>query len=150
MHHVAAGGTLMRRRLAVVLFAALAVLAVNPSLFRVALANRAAMHQTMTRYPDRGWDQYPAFLEGVRAHTAPGDSIALIVPAMRWDGAYSYAYYRASYFLAGREVLPLVDRNDVPQRANLARAKYVAVWRRTMQAPLRTVWSGDGGTLLER
>ena len=141
----------MRRRIAFILFVALAVLAIDPNLFRFALANRAAMHAVMTGYPDRGmWQTYPAFLEGVRAHTKPGDSIALLVPAMHWDDGYSYAYYRASYFLAGREVLPLVDRADVPQRANFARAKYVAVWRRNVQPPMRAVWSGDGGTLLER
>jgi len=142
----------MRRRIAFILFVALAILAVDPSLIRFALAKRAAMHVGMTRYPDRGaWEAYPAFLEGVRAHTSPGDSIALVVPAMQWDNGYSYAYYRASYFLAGREVLPLVDRADVPQRANFARAKFVAAWGRRVQAPmLHTVWSGNGGVLLER
>jgi hypothetical protein len=140
----------MRRRLALVVFVALAVLAIHPDLFRFALANRAAMHQAMTRYPDRGWEAYPAFLEQVRARTKPGESIALVVPGMRWDGGYSYAYYRASYFLAGREVLPLVNRYDAPQPANFARAKYVAAWQRNVRAPLRPVWSGNGGTLLER
>jgi hypothetical protein len=139
----------MRRRLALVVFVALALLAIDPNLFRIALANRAAMHAAMTRYPDRGWEAYPAFLDQVRARTKPGESIALVVPAMQWDGGYSYAYYRASYFLAGREVLPLVDRDDVPQPANFARAKYVAAWRRSIQPPMRVVWSGDGGTLLE-
>ncbi|HEY2325831.1 MAG TPA: hypothetical protein VGJ82_23445 [Thermoanaerobaculia bacterium] len=140
----------MRRRIAFILFVALAILAFDPSLFRFVLANRAAMHAGMTRYPDRGWEGYPAFLEEVRAHTKAGDSIALVVPSMHWDNGYSYAYYRASYFLAGREVLPLVDRGDVPQRANFTRAKYVAAWRRRVQGPVHPVWSGEGGTLLER
>jgi hypothetical protein len=139
----------MRRRIALVVFVALDLVAINPTLFRVALANRAAMHRTMTLYPDRGWDAYPGFLEQVRALTKPGDSIALVVPASHWDGGYSYAYYRASYFLAGREVLPVVDSGDVPQPENFARAKYVAAWRRSVSVPLRTVWSGEGGTLLE-
>jgi hypothetical protein len=142
--------TVMRRRIAFVVFVVIALLAIDPSLFRIALANRAAMHAAMTHYPDRGWDAYPAFLEQVRARTKPGESVALVIPAMRWDGGYSYAYYRASYFLAGREVLPLVDRDDVPQPGNFARAKYVAAWRRDVQPPMRVVWSGDGGTLLER
>ena len=139
----------MRRRIAFLLFVGLALLTPNPGLFRIALANRAAMHAAMTRYPDRGWEGYPLFLEGVRAHTKRGDSIALIVPPPRWDDGYSYAYYRASYFLAGREVLPLIDRDDVPLRDNFNRAKYVAVWRRDVRGP-RVLWSGDGGTLLER
>lgn len=140
----------MRRRIALLLFVALALFALDPTLFRIALGTRAGSRAEMARYPDRGWNGYPAFLEEVRARTKPGDSIALAVPPVRGDDGYSYAYYRASYFLAGREVLPLIDRNDVPQHANLARAKYVAVWRRSVRAPLRVVWRGDGGMLLER
>ena len=140
----------MRRRLALVVFVALAVLAIDPDLFRIALANRAAMLRTMTLYPDRGWDAYPAFLEEVRAHTRPGDTIALVVPTSHWDDGYSYAYYRASYFLTGREVLPVVDRDDAAQPQNFARAKYVAAWRRGIRPPMRVVWSGSGGALLER
>jgi hypothetical protein len=140
----------MRRRIALLLFVALALLALDPTLFRIALASRTGIRDQMAHYADRGWNGYPAFLEGVRAHTKAGDSIALIVPPTRGDTGYSYAYYRASYFLAGREVLPLIDRDDVPQRANFARAKYVAVWGRSVRASLRIIWSGAGGTLLER
>jgi hypothetical protein len=43
--------------------------------------------------PDGQWEQYPRFLDGVRAHTKPGDRIAIVVPSMTWDGVYSYAYY---------------------------------------------------------
>ena len=139
----------MRRRLALAVFVALAIFSIHPSLFRFALADRAAMHQAMTRYPDRRWEAYPAFLEQVRARTKPGESIAIVVPGMRWDDGYSYAYYRASYFLAGREVLPLVNPADVAQPGNFARAKYVAAWQRTVVGPLHVVWSGSGGTLLE-
>ena len=121
-----------------ILFVGLALLALDPGLLRTAFANRAAMHDAMTRYPDRGWEGYPSFLEGVRARTKPGDTIALVVPGSSWDRGYSYAYYRASYFLTGREVLPVIDSDDTPQPGNLARAKCVVVWRRS------------GGTLLRR
>jgi hypothetical protein len=139
---------MFRRRLALAVFVALAILAIDPNLFVIALSNRAAIGSVMARYPDRGWDAYPAFLEGVRAHTKAGDTIALVVPTSRWDGGYSYAYYRASYFLAGREVLPVVDRDDAPQPQNFARARYVAAWRRKVQPPIHVVWSGSGGALL--
>src|SRR2546423_12833950 len=123
----------MRRRLALVVFVALTILAVDPRLLRFALVDRSVMNRVMTRYPDRGWEAYPDFLEAVRAHTKHGDSIALLVPAAHWDGGYSYAYYRASYFLAGREVLPLIDRDDSAQPQNFESAKYVAAWRRTVK-----------------
>jgi len=124
----------MRRRVAIVLFVALAVLSVDFDLFRFAL-NAKVMHRVMSVYPDRGWNGYPQFLESVRARTKPGDSIALVVPTARWDRGYAYAYYGASYFLAGREVLPVIDRDDVPQPQNLARAKYIATFgsRPTLQ-----------------
>jgi len=117
----------MRRRVAIVLFVALAVLSIDFDLFRFAL-NAKVMHRVMSAYPDRGWSGYPQFLESVRARTKRGDSIALVVPNTRWERGYSYAYYRASYFLAGREVLPVIDKDDVPQPQNLARAKYVATF----------------------
>lgn len=120
----------MRRRLALIIFVALAALSVDLVRFRFAL-HYNAMRQVMAVYPDRGWNGYPQFLESVRQRTKRGDTIALVVPNARWDGGYSYAYYRASYFLAGREVLPVIDSDDVPQPQNIARAKFVATFGRT-------------------
>lgn len=142
----------MRRRLALLLFAALALLAIDPVVVRVALGNRSRLNHFFTIFPDRLWyPDYPAFLEEVRTHTRPGDTIAILVPSMRWEAGYSYAYYRASYVLAGREVLPLVRPDDTPVPANLSRAKYVAAWHRNVpdRTP-RVVWAGRGGALLER
>ena len=124
----------MRRRVAIVLFVALAVLSIDSGLFRFALRYKV-MRRVMRVYPDRGWNGYPQFLESVRARTKRGDTIALVVPNAGWDRGYAYAYYRASYFLAGREMLPVIDRDNVPQPQNLARAKYVATFgsRPTLQ-----------------
>jgi hypothetical protein len=140
----------LRPRFALVLFVALALLSITPGLFRVALPDRATMQRVFTAYPDRPWyPEFPAFLEEVRAHTQRGDTIALVVPAMLWDNNYSYAYYRASYFLSGREVLPLVRRDDSPIPENFARAKYIAAWRRGVKDSTRhVVWAGRGGVLL--
>jgi hypothetical protein len=140
----------LRPKLALVLLIALALLSITPGFFRVALADRWAMERMFTAYPDRPWyPEFPAFLEEVRTHTQRGDTIALVVPAMLWDNNYSYAYYRASYFLSGREVLPLVRRDDSPIPENFARAKYVAAWRRGVKDSTRhVVWAGRGGVLL--
>ena len=107
--------------------------------------------EAFRRYADGiWWPEYPRFLEEVRARTRDGDSIALLVPTRHWDGGYSYAYYRASYFLTGREVLPLVTPEDVIVPQNFRRARYVAIWR--MQPPRvgRVVWSGSGGVLVRQ
>src|SRR6266852_4020510 len=140
----------MRPKLALLLLVAIVLLSITPGFFRVMLTNRSAAQRMFTAYPDRPWyPEFPAFLEEVRAHTQRGDSIALVVPAMLWDNNYSYAYYRASYFLTGREVLPLVRRDDSPIPENFMRAKYIAVWRRGVKDSTRhVVWAGRGGVLL--
>ncbi|MEA2328320.1 MAG: hypothetical protein QOE68_3279 [Thermoanaerobaculia bacterium] len=102
----------------------------------------------MATYPDRAWPDYPRFLQGVREHTQPGDTIAVIVPSMSWDGGYSYAYYRASYFLTGREVLPLVTPLDARLPQNFRVAKYVAVFGVGLRVPADVVWRSGRGALL--
>src|SRR5204862_7703310 len=91
--------------------------------------HRAQLARAYASFADRLWPEYPRFLEGVRAHTQSGDSIAVVVPTFDWDRGYSYAYYRASYFLTGREVLPLSDSENHLQLLNFRSAKYIAAWR---------------------
>ena len=81
----------------------------------------------------------------------PGDRVAVLVPTLDWDNGYSYGYYRASYFLTGREVLPLADERHGVHPENLQRADLVAAWRAPVPATHRTlVWQGDGGVLVRR
>ena len=139
----------LRRILAACALVLLVALHFDYRLAGFPFVDRERFHRAFTRLPDGEWEEYARFLDGVRAHTQPGDRIAIVVPGMTWDGAYSYAYYRASYFLAGREVLPLIYRTDVPIRENLDRAQYLAVWHsRSPQAAI--VWQGNGGVLLRR
>jgi|ERR1041385_4827579 hypothetical protein len=140
----------VRRVLAIALLVALVALRVELRLLRVPF-QRASYARFYAGFADRLWPQYPRFLEGVRAHTQPGDTIAVVVPTLDWDSGYSYAFYRASYLLSSREVLPLADRDNHLQLLNFRNAKYVAVWNTSMpQAHFTTVWSGDGGVLLRR
>lgn len=136
-----------RRALAVCVLLLLVVLHVEFIALPRSIARWPALHQTLTANPDRGFPDYPLFLEGVRMHTKPGDRISVVVPAMNTD-SYRYAYYRASYFLAGREVLPLYYRM-VPHPQNLARADYLALWH-SLPPRARIVWAGHGGVLLSR
>ena len=139
-----------RRVLALIILAALVVLRIEPRLLGVPF-DRARLARAYTLFPDRLAPEYPRFLEGVRAHTRSGDTIAVIVPTPDWDAGYSYAYYRASYFLTGREVLPLSDRAGRLQLQNLRQAKYVAAWRTPVpREHYAMVWSGAGGVLLLR
>jgi hypothetical protein len=138
----------VRRVLTFLCLAAIVVLGVGSRLLELPFIDRAESVRAMTRYPDRAWPDYPLFLEGVREHTKPGDTIAVIVPAMTWDGGYSYAYYRASYFLTGREVLPLVTAGNVRVQQNFLAAKYIAVFGVGLRVPADVVWRGGRGALL--
>ena len=97
--------------------------------------------------PDRRTPDYPAFLAEVARRTEPDQSIAVVVPMRHWNGGYSYAYYRASYFLAGRRVVPIVDENDRLHPERLQEADFIAVWRVPEFAGPDVVWQGHGGTL---
>jgi len=118
----------------------------------VPFLDRSAIAAEMAREPDRGlwWPDYPRFLEAVRKRTAPGDVIAVVVPAGRWEDGYSYAYYRASYFLAGRQVLPVIGRDDRFLPENLRAARYIAAWHRALPPGARVVMQDAGGALVDR
>ena len=138
----------LRRILTSICLATIVIVGVAARLFQLPFIDRGPSERAMARYSDRGWPDYPLFLEGVRAHTKPGDTIAVIVPAMRWDAGYSYAYYRASYFLTGREVLPLMTPEDIRLPQNFRAAKYIAVFGVGLRVPADVVWQSGRGALL--
>jgi hypothetical protein len=100
--------------------------------------------------PDRRTRDYPAFLQEVAARTRPGDSIVIVVPIRYWRTGYGYAYYRASYFLAGRRAIPILDDDDRLRRERLAQTDYVALWRMPELPGYSVVWRGHGGVLMRR
>ena len=118
---------------------------------RLFVTDRAALRESFAVYPDRTTPTYPLFLKAVAQATPPGARIAIFVPMRHWDGGYSYAYYRASYLLAGREVLPLVWRDDRVLQENFARAQYIASWHREFRpAGFALVLRTPDGELLKR
>ena len=88
---------------------------------------------------------YDRFLGEAARHIEPGKRVAVLVPK-RWETGYAYAYYRASYALAGCRVIPLVDPDDAISLERIDGADYVVAWGAEMTG-LETVWSGAGGTL---
>jgi len=138
----------LRRALTILCLAAIVALCVDARLLRLPFSDRKPLAQALDGFYDRQWPQYPRFLQDVRAHTQPGDTIAIIVPAMGWDDGYSYAFYRASYYLTGREVLPLVTPQNGRLPQNLRDAKYVAAFGVTLRLPAEVVWKGERGALL--
>ena len=137
-----------RRALTIFSLAALVAMCIEARLLQMPFVDRKPYARALVVFPDRQWPRYPRFLEGVRAHTKPGDTIAVVVPAMGWDDGYSYAYYRASYFLTGREVLPLVTPENGRLPQNFRAARYVAAFGVRLRVPAEVVWQGEGGALV--
>jgi hypothetical protein len=133
-------------------FAAIVLAGIDWQYLLLPFIDRSRLVEHAWHEADRGWyPLYPRFLAGVRARTKAGESIAIVAPPRRWEGGYDYAYYRASYLLAGRIVLPAIDRQDVPRPENLRGADFIAVWGRTVRPDQRgVVWRGEGGALLRQ
>jgi hypothetical protein len=138
----------LRRALTILCLAAIVVSCVRGHLLQMPFIDRAPIAHALTAFPDRQWPPYPAFLEGVRAHTKPGDTIAMVVPELAWDAGYSYGYYRACYFLTGREVLPLVTPENGRLPQNFRSARYIAAYHVRLGMPADVVWQSKDGALL--
>jgi hypothetical protein len=138
-----------RRALTILCLAAILIMCVDARLLQLPFVDRKPLALAVDGLYDRQWPQYPRFLAGVRAHTKPGDTIAVVVPAMAWDDGYSYAYYRASYYLTGREVLPLVTPENGRLPQNFRAAKYIAAFGVRLRVPADVIWQGNQGALVK-
>lgn len=102
-------------------------------------------------HPRERWPYYSRFLDGVAVRTQRGERIALRVPAERWDEGYELAFFRATYLLHGRVVLPLIDERNVRRPGNIRGANYIAVFGRPASEPgFEAIWRDPHGTLLRR
>lgn len=139
------------RRLVFASFMALMIAgSVNWTFVGLPFADLAQLRTAVAAVPDRATPEYPQFLLGVRSRTSRGDVIAIAVPR-RWRSGYEYAYYRASYFLTGRTVMPLLDENDTAHPERLASVDYVAAWQMQIDAEgFVVVWRGHDGVLARR
>jgi hypothetical protein len=89
----------------------------------------------------------------VARRTPKGARILLWTPQQTWEGGYDYAFRRAQYLLAGRELLPmLVDGRDAVDPGSARAAQYIACWPQCPPTPpgFAVVWKGESGTLLRR
>jgi hypothetical protein len=141
----------VRRALYALFFATMIVAGFGTELLRVFFLDREAQAASLAVGPDRAAPGYAAFLREVRARTPEGARVALVVPMRSWSGGYEYAYYRASYFLTSREVIPLVEPDGSAHLDRVAGATHVAVWGMAPRVPgFEAQWSGSGGALLRR
>jgi hypothetical protein len=143
-----------RRVLALLAVCAIVALRIEPQLLQLPFVSRGTLSAILSRWPETqmpgDWLRYPRFLQQVQARTNEGDTIAVIIPTMKWDDGYSYAFYRASYFLTGRQVLPLITSDDRSHLENFRAARYIVVWHRPVHPGMgAVVWQGEGGVLLK-
>lgn len=134
------------------LFAALVAAGARPSILRLLLpphrppdapAPERALHRWPLRYTnDPSSPEVIRFFEWVRANTASGERIAIVLPPP-FDGP-GYAYWRASYELTGRLLLPPATELDD--------ADAIAVWKTLYGDPRFELagLDGQGGALLRR
>ena len=141
----------IRTALIAVLFTVLLVGGFEPFFVRIFFVDRDALGQQLTAGPDLAAPGYADLLDQVRQRTPPGSKIALLFPVRQWSSGYEYAYYRGSWFLAGREVIPLVDPDDSVRLERLRDAEYIASWRVDAAVEeFEPVWRGANGVLLKR
>ena len=124
----------------------------EPFYLRALLGVGSPDPQLLTELPYRKLPGWRKLLAGVDVRTPPGARIAIWLPFHRWEGGYGYGYYRASFQLPGRQVVPLLvpgEDRDAPQ--NLSRADYVVAWRADPVVPgFATIWLSPDGALLRR
>jgi hypothetical protein len=119
--------------------------------FRIYFLDLQELQSEFRSFPDTPYPLFPAYLHEVRSRVPVNASVALVMPARTWDDGYAYGYYRASYLLAGRRVIPLVSPDNSLHLEKLHDADYVAVWRMELDSPeFQPVWNGFEGRLLKR
>jgi hypothetical protein len=132
--------------LAGLVFAAIVIGSVDLRFVRLLFHDRAILKRAFALPPAaRRAPGYDRFLSEVAGRVERGRSVAVVMPK-RWESGYAYAYYRASYVLAGRRVIPLVDPDSRVRLERIEGADYVAAWGAEVEG-LEPLWSGSGGTL---
>jgi len=144
----------VNRPLRIAAYAVLAMLVIGgfePYYVRVLGADAARTRAAMTELPYRKLPGFRRLLVDADRSTPRGARIAIALPYAEWEGGYGYGYYRASFLLPGKQVVPLLPPS------NLRFADYVLAWharpadvdalQRRGFVPL---WTTGDGTLLKR
>lgn len=120
----------------------------QPFYLRVLLDDRVALAERIDFLRFGKMPGIRSFLQSVESRTEKGDSVALVTPFSGWNLGYEYAFYRASYVLAGRTVLPVMTPAGDSIPRNLKNADVVAAWQVDLDPRhFEILWRGDGGIL---
>jgi hypothetical protein len=138
---------LLRRTLAFAAYAAIGLLSADPRQIATVLSAPGEVRQKLERSHNPSPEMTDFFL-GVRERTNRGDTITILLPPMPWD-SYTYPYYRASYLLAGRTVLPMITEKGEIRKLEIARANYLAIYGAPYEGA-GVIWRHGRGTLVRR
>ena len=135
-----------------ILAAAIVIGGFEPFYLRVLAGSTPMSPAFLAELPYRKLAGFQRLLLETAPRTFPGAKIAIALPFGAWEGGYGYGYYRASYLLPGRQVVPLlVPGEDRPAPQNLAVADYVLSWHSASSLPgFVTVWNSADGSLMRR
>ncbi len=129
---------------------ALTYVGLQPYYARFVFVDRSPWSRFFSEFPDR---KTPGYVDLVRdaADVIPsGATVAVVYPTLEWHGGYSYAYFRAQYFLPGRQVVPLGWPSG-PQMARLDDAEWAIVFgARTLDDGWTVVAESDAGRIVRR
>ena len=119
---------------------------------RVLTIDSSMLRANWTELPYRKVPGLRQMLIEVDRRTPHGARVLLATPHRSGEGGYRYAYARAQYLLAGRELVPLLDpytEQRVPLQ--LDSVDYIACWHECA-APrgFAVVWKSSDGVLLRR
>jgi hypothetical protein len=138
----------VNRPLQIAAYAVLAMLVIGgfePYYVRVFTVDATRTRAAMTELPYRKLPGLRRLLIDVDRSTPRGAKIAIALPFRDWEGGYGYGYYRASFLLPGKQVVPLLPPS------NLRFADYVVVWKgRPVIDGFVPLWTTSDGTLMVR
>ena len=145
-------GNRATRIFALLAFAAIAVGSFQTLYLDIWRRDAAQMRAQWTELPYRKLPGLRQLLVEADRRTPQGARILLATPHKPGEGGYRYAYARALYILAGRELVPLLDPTSekrVPLR--LESVDYIACWG-DCAAPrgFAVIWKSNDGALLRR
>lgn len=81
----------------------------------------------LSGFPDRRTPAYLALVKKAADEVPAGARVAVLYSTLEWHRGYSYAYFRAQYFLPGRAIVPLGWPNG-PQPQRVAEADWAIVY----------------------
>jgi hypothetical protein len=137
---------------AVTAFLAILIGSFETFYLRVLTIDSAMLRTNWTELPYRKVPGLRQMLIEVDRRTPRGSRVLLATPHRPGEGGYRYAYARAQYLLAGRELVPLLDpytEQHVPLQ--LGNVDYIACWHECA-APrgFAVIWKSSDGVLLRR